>query len=152
MGRGVEGDGQRISRRLWAEPRAWLGAQSHNPEIMTWAETKSQTLNQLSHPGAPPYNLWDLYFTVRMYSMWADEPCSLLRKALTFWTFKHFPILCWFSQPLLPHYNSRKEAPQDPLGPPFKYNIRAHYAAPSTTIRKKQQRHLCDCSGCKTTE
>ena len=29
------------------------GAQSHNPEIMTWAEIKSRLLNQLSHTQAP---------------------------------------------------------------------------------------------------
>ena len=37
--------------------RAWCGAWSHNPEIMTWAEIKSQALNQLNHPGAPCINL-----------------------------------------------------------------------------------------------
>ena len=31
--------------------RAWLGTQSQDAEIMTWAETKSQTLNHLSYPG-----------------------------------------------------------------------------------------------------
>ena len=30
-----------------------VGAQPQGPEIMTWAETKSQTLNLLSHPVAP---------------------------------------------------------------------------------------------------
>ena len=29
------------------------GVPSHNLKIMTWAKTKSQLLNQLSHPGAP---------------------------------------------------------------------------------------------------
>ena len=29
------------------------GAQSHDGEIMTWAEVKSLMLNQLSHPGTP---------------------------------------------------------------------------------------------------
>ena len=48
-GRGRE----RMSSRLHAQHRALYGAGSHNPEIMTWAETKSQMPNQLSHPGAP---------------------------------------------------------------------------------------------------
>ena len=34
--------------------RAWRGGlKLTNHEIMTWAEIKSQTLNQLSHPGIP---------------------------------------------------------------------------------------------------
>ena len=30
-----------------------IWAWSHNPEVVTWAEIKSQTLNQLNHSGAP---------------------------------------------------------------------------------------------------
>lgn len=57
-GRG-RGKGERISSRLCAYPTALRGAQSLDPEIATWAETKSQTLglteltdrvNWLSHP------------------------------------------------------------------------------------------------------
>ena len=48
-----EREGERISSRLHAELGAWLGAQSYHSKIMTWAETKSQPLNWLSHPGAP---------------------------------------------------------------------------------------------------
>ena len=32
---------------------AWGRAWSHDPEIMTWADIKSQMLNWLSHPDAP---------------------------------------------------------------------------------------------------
>jgi len=39
------GEGERILGRLYAQCRARLGAQSHNPEIMTSAEIKSQMLN-----------------------------------------------------------------------------------------------------------
>lgn len=42
--------GERISIRLHAQPP--LRAQSHDSEIMTWPEIRSQTLNRLSHPGA----------------------------------------------------------------------------------------------------
>ena len=35
--------------RLPAEHGAWLGAWSHDPEIMAWAETKSRMLKRLSH-------------------------------------------------------------------------------------------------------
>ena len=47
------GEGGRISSRLQAECGARLGVQSHNPEIMTWTETKSLTFNRLCHPGTP---------------------------------------------------------------------------------------------------
>lgn len=41
-----------ISSRLCIEYRAWHTAWSHNPVIMTWAKTKSRTLNWLCHPSA----------------------------------------------------------------------------------------------------
>lgn len=41
--------------------RAQHRAPSHNPEIVTWAETENWTLNQLSQPGAPtPSALQDI--------------------------------------------------------------------------------------------
>ena len=36
-----------------AQHRAQCGAWTHDTEIKTWAEVKSQPLNQLSHPGTP---------------------------------------------------------------------------------------------------
>ena len=53
---GAEREGERIPNRLCvvsAEP--YEGFDLTNHEIMTWAEIKSQTLNQLSHPGAPRF-------------------------------------------------------------------------------------------------
>ena len=50
-GKGVE----RISSRLPAKQGAQRGALSHDPKIMTWAETKSRKLNWLHHPGAPKF-------------------------------------------------------------------------------------------------
>ena len=44
---------ERILSRLHAQHRAWCRAWSHDPDVMTWAEIKSWTLNQLSHPSAP---------------------------------------------------------------------------------------------------
>ena len=45
---GVKGEGEdlRQSPENSAEYRAWLRALSYDPEIMTWAEIKSWTLNQ----------------------------------------------------------------------------------------------------------
>ena len=48
-GRGAEGEEERNPSRLCTEHRAWHGAWSQDPEIMTWAETKSQMLNWLRH-------------------------------------------------------------------------------------------------------
>lgn len=42
---GAEGEGERIPSRLHAECRAQHRAQSHNPKMTTWAQTKSRTLN-----------------------------------------------------------------------------------------------------------
>ena len=46
-------EGERILSRCHVPCRARLGARFHDPGIMTSAETKSQTLNGLSHPDAP---------------------------------------------------------------------------------------------------
>lgn len=55
---GGAGETQRVrgrenSSRLPAECRIWCRDPSHDPEIMTGAEIKSQTLKRLSHPGTP---------------------------------------------------------------------------------------------------
>ena len=51
-GAGAEIEGEFQAESLLSmEPDT--GARSHNPEIMTWAETKSWMLNRLSHPGIP---------------------------------------------------------------------------------------------------
>ena len=47
-GGGCRGRGKGILGRLHDQHRPHLGAQSHNPEIMTWAKIKSGMLNQLS--------------------------------------------------------------------------------------------------------
>ena len=52
--RGRERGRERIPSKLWAvstQPDAGLKPKKH--EIMTRAEIKSWTLNQLSHPGTP---------------------------------------------------------------------------------------------------
>ena len=55
------GERERIPSRLRpvsTEPNAEFEFTSH--EIMTWAEIKSWTLNQLSHPGAPRMNFYNV--------------------------------------------------------------------------------------------
>ena len=47
--------------RVCDECRAWLEAQTHEPEIMTWAKSKSWMLNRLSHPGAPQNDVLDVF-------------------------------------------------------------------------------------------
>ena len=51
---GAEKETEKISSRLCtvsAEPS--MGLEPTNHEIMSWAKTKSQILNRLSHSGAP---------------------------------------------------------------------------------------------------
>ena len=67
-GRGRKREAERIWSRLHTECRASFRAQSHDHEIMTRAETKTWTHNQLSHPGAPTtcnilktYKSWERY-------------------------------------------------------------------------------------------
>ena len=52
-GRGQGRHTEKILSRFHTQHGALHGAQCHDPGIMTYAEIKSQTLNQLSHPGAP---------------------------------------------------------------------------------------------------
>ena len=52
-GRGSGREWGTVPGRLHAQLGAQHGAQSHSPEVMTWAEIKSQMPNRLSHPGAP---------------------------------------------------------------------------------------------------
>ena len=53
-------EGERILSMLHTQHGVQYGAQFHNPEVMTWAKIKSQTLNHLSR-GAPLMT----YFWVR---------------------------------------------------------------------------------------
>ena len=50
---GGEEVGKRISRGLHTRHRTHIGARSQNLKITIWAETKSQRLNWLHHPGTP---------------------------------------------------------------------------------------------------
>ena len=52
-GRGTEGEREKILSRLHAQWVAWCVARSHDREIMTWAEIKSQRLSQTEPPGRP---------------------------------------------------------------------------------------------------
>ena len=51
-GRGAEGE-RESSCRFYTKHRAQHRAWSHDPEIMTWTETKSPVLKQLSHLDSP---------------------------------------------------------------------------------------------------
>ena len=79
---------ERIPSRLWdVSTELNVGLELTNHEIMTWAEIKSQRLNQLSHPGTPPLTFlfwmmrewfqpgssWHLSFT------WKNSSCSFGR-------------------------------------------------------------------------
>ena len=51
---------ERISSKLPARHRTLWKPQSQDSEITIWAETKSQTFNQLSHPGTSDCGTLDL--------------------------------------------------------------------------------------------
>ena len=55
-----EREGGRVLSRLHTQHGAQCRTRPHDPEIMTWAEIKSQTLNWLNHPDTPQ----DLIFNV----------------------------------------------------------------------------------------
>ena len=64
---------QRIPSRLWvisAEPDTGLHLTSVIHEITTWADIKSWTLNQQSHPGTPRkfFVFWFLFFKYTSYN------------------------------------------------------------------------------------
>ena len=73
---GREKEGEKILSRLHAQHRAQRGTWSHDPGIMTWAEIKSWTLNQLSYPGIPLF-----YF----YS-WEKRNLEKWAQCRKFWT------------------------------------------------------------------
>jgi len=50
---------KRISSRLHAQH----GAQSQDPETVTWSKIKSRMLNRLSHPGTPKYFTFHSFLT-----------------------------------------------------------------------------------------
>ena len=81
LGRGAEG-GQRERERenesqasatLSVEPNTWLDPM--NPEILNGVKIKSQTLNRLSHPGAP---ILSLLITSPHFTAFLKPRCDLL--------------------------------------------------------------------------
>ena len=71
---------------LSLELRARRGAQSHNPEIKTWARTKGWMLNRLSHPGATP----------SPRAIIIETPILLEYLEKTFWRLKCMKSKCSF--------------------------------------------------------
>ena len=56
-GQGVgEKEKEKISSWFPAEPGAWQSAWTHDLEVMTWTEIKSQLFNWLIHPSVPGTN------------------------------------------------------------------------------------------------
>ena len=66
---------ERIISRFRAQQGAHYGARSHDPEIMTWADIRSQMLNWLSHLGAPKCHYffewpWESYLYSDLHFLW----------------------------------------------------------------------------------
>ena len=105
-----EGEGERI----WSdctECRAWRRALSHNCEITTWAKTKSQVLNWLSHSGAPVLilmlqvqeltsgNSLNPACPASFWRTWISLSSSFLDRARIRWTLK-----CSWPRPGIKHF------------------------------------------------
>ena len=65
-----------IPRQTLLNTESHLGPGSHDPEITTWAKTKSPRLNRLGHPGTPDFmlafhSIWN-YFVLPSV-MWAPK-------------------------------------------------------------------------------
>ena len=101
QGRGTERGRERIPRRLCAvraEPEA--GLHPMNGEITNWAEIKSQTLNQLSHPASPTMKFSWAYHEIGTTTWdWVATTPDIPDFHLTFLQLKQ--PLCWHS---LPYY------------------------------------------------
>ena len=102
MGRG-RGRG---TSRLHGERRAWHGARSYDPEIMTWAKIKSQMPNWLSHLGAPSILL-------KKYSLnwWLFTPS--ITTSPVYPLVPIFSCLSWCSSPLAPILTFLQSSPQN---------------------------------------
>lgn len=57
----VEGEGERESPADCTECGAWLGAWSHDLEILTWVKTKSWMPNWLSYPVALVFTILNAF-------------------------------------------------------------------------------------------
>ena len=66
---GAERERENPKQAPCCQHRAQRGAQFHNAGIMTWAEIKSQMLNQLNHPGTPTFK----YLKLKLHDFW-DYP------------------------------------------------------------------------------
>ena len=86
-----EGERENSKQALCCQHRDWHRLDLTNHEIMTWAQIKSQTLNWLSHPGAPPcahFYIRDwligvcLYVCVRVCVCVQPLPSFLIRNIL----------------------------------------------------------------------
>ena len=73
---------ERILSRLHAHHGARCRAQSHNPEIMTWAKVKSWTLNQLSHSGILGKSLYRGLYALNILVIMKNSVTSSVRKGL----------------------------------------------------------------------
>ena len=82
MRAGGGGEGERQADSC-VEHGAQCGAPSQDPKIMTWAETKSQTLKWLSHPDTPPfYFIWTLIIHYDLYVCNGEDILSIFYKQL----------------------------------------------------------------------
>ena len=96
---------ERLSSWLPTEHRVGGRAASQDPEIMTWAKIKSQSLNWLSHPGIPIIfkeraSNFHFAFAVTNYVAGTGQNKELLEFINTVWLFWLVTVL-FYELPLL---------------------------------------------------
>lgn len=97
--REAEGEGEKESLSTFpAEHRARHGSQSHDPEVMTWAEIKSQSLNRLSHPGVPgisSFNFADDLNNLLKVAQLVGDRMGTKESASRIWTLSSWGTCSW---------------------------------------------------------
>ena len=115
--RGGQRERERISNRFPTECGAWPNAWSYNPEIMTWAEMKSQMLIWPSHPGVPSVGLFLRAISasellcdgMRSLAPFSVSLCPvLLLTPLQVWFKRVLPICFWHGNLLSQHLFPRR--------------------------------------------
>ena len=73
----TEGEGDSQVGCIHTEHGAQQGTQSHDPEIMTWTETKSQSFKWLWYPGVPNliFSSYRVVFVLEKSALWASLLC-----------------------------------------------------------------------------
>ena len=77
-----KGQRERLSQQTLTEHKAWCGLDPTSHEIRTWAESKSQILNQLGHPRVP---VWFLFYFLYNFIFTGNAPQGRIIMSQVMW-------------------------------------------------------------------